>query len=133
MPPEEATMATDTVGTGLPWVDAIAASFDLYPFVVFHRELLPELVARNGALVADDLVDAAPLAFRVDDGTSFTWSAGDDGVTAVEGDGDAATLVELTERTFSEHLHELLTASGATRTGRARVTRGALTGWQRWE
>jgi len=126
-------MATDTVGTGLPWVDAIAASFDLYPFVVFHRELLPELVARNGALVADDLVDAAPVAFRVDDGTSFTWSAGDDGVSVMEGDGDAATLVELSDRTFSEHLHELLTASGATRTGRARVTRGALTGWQRWE
>jgi hypothetical protein len=126
-------MATDTVGSGLPWVDAIAASFDLYPFTAFHRELLPELVARNGALVAEDLRDAAPLAFHIEEGGSYTWSATAAGLTAAEGDAEAATVVELPERTFSEHLHELLTASGAVRTGRARVTRGDVTGWQRWE
>jgi hypothetical protein len=126
-------MATDTVGTGLPWVDAIAASFDPYRFAAFHRDLLPELVARHGALVVADLAGAPPLAFRIEDGTSFTWLAAPAGVTVVEGDGEAATLVELSERTFSEHLHELLTASGAVRTGRARLMRGDLTGWQRWE
>jgi hypothetical protein len=126
-------VGTDTVGTGLPWVDAIAASFEPYSFVAFHRWGLPALVARHGALVADDLAGAAPLAFRLDDGTSYTWSATDVGADAVEGDAGAATVVELSEPTFSEHLHELLTASGAVRTGRANVVRGDLAGWQRWE
>jgi hypothetical protein len=126
-------MGTDAVGTGLPWVDAIAASFEPYPFVAFHRQLLPTLVADHGALVVDDLAAAPPLAFRIDDATSYTWFASDVGVTAAEGDAEAATVVELSERTFSEHLHELLTASGAVRTGRAHVARGDLTGWQRWE
>ena len=75
----------------------------------------------------------APLAFRTDDGVAFTWVASEDGVRVVEGDAEAATVVELSERTFSEFIAELLTASGAVRTGRARVTRGALGGWQRWE
>ena len=126
-------MGTDVVGTGLPWIEAIAASFPPVSFAAFHRDALPPLSARNGRLVVGELRNVPPLAFRIDDGTTFTWQAFDRGVEAVEGDADATTLVELSERTFSEFLHELLTASGATRTGRARVTRGELAGWQRWE
>ena len=59
--------------------------------------------------------------------------APDDGLRVVEGDADAETLVELAEQAFSDFLNELLTASGAVRTGRARVVRGSLAGWQRWE
>src|SRR5206468_2665895 len=83
--------------------------------------------------VADDLRGADPLAFRCDDGTTFTWVPSDDGLRVVDGDANAVTVVELSEDTFSEFLHELLTASGAVRTGRATVTRGDLPGWQRWE
>jgi hypothetical protein len=126
-------MATDVVGTGLPWVDAIARSFESYAFAEWHRVRLPALVASNGHLVVDDLHGVDPLAFRLDDGTGFTWIASDDGVRIVEGDAAATTVVELSEATFSEFLHELLTASGAVRTGRARVARGTLEGWQRWE
>src|SRR5436190_9733216 len=126
-------MATDVAGTGLPWVEAIARSFAPYSFARFHRLDLPALVARNGHLVADDLRDADPLAFRCEEGTTFTWVPSDDGVRVVDGDAAAATVVELSEDAFSEFLHELLTASGAVRTGRASVTRGGLGGWQRWE
>jgi len=126
-------MGTDVVGTGLPWVEAIAASFEPYPFVAFHRHRLPELVARNGALVASDLQGVAPLAFRIDDGSSYTWRPTNLGIEAVTGDSAAATVVALSEGTFSEHLHELITATGALRTGRAHVVRGDLAGWQRWE
>ena len=126
-------MGTDVVGTGLPWVEAIAESFEPHDFVTFHQTELPALSARNGHLVVADLRGVAPLAFRTDDGTSFTWVASDSGVRVVEGDAEAATIVELSERTFSEFINELLTASGAVRTGRARVARGALSGWQRWE
>ena len=126
-------MGTDVVGTGLPWVEAIAASFTPYSFVDFHREDLPRLIAARGALVVDDLVGVAPIAFRVDDGTTFTWRSDGGRVAIADGDADAPTLVELPEATFSDFAHELLTASGAVRTGRARVVRGELAGWHRWE
>jgi hypothetical protein len=126
-------MATDVVGTGLPWVEAIAQSFERYSFVDWHRTELAALVGRHGDLVVDDLHAADPLAFRLSDGTAFTWIAADDGVRVIEGDVQAATVVELSEHTFSEFVHELLTATGALRTGRARMTRGELAGWQRWE
>lgn len=125
-------MGTDAVGTGLPWVEAIAASFPPIAFTPFHREQLPALVATRGHLVTDDLQGAPPLAFRIDDGAAFTWIADRSGVTVAAGD-DAATVVELSEGTFSEYLHELVTASGSVRTGRARVVAGELAGWQRWE
>jgi hypothetical protein len=126
-------MATDVVGTGLPWVDAIAQSFPSYSFVDWHRVELPALVARHGHLVVDDLRGVAPLAFRLDDGTAFTWIASDDGIRVVEGEAEAAAVAELSEPTFSEFIHELLTATGALRTGRARMTRGELAEWERWE
>jgi hypothetical protein len=126
-------MGTDVTGTGLPWVDAISEAFGRRSFVDFHRVELPALIARNGHLVVDDLEGAPPLAFRVEDGTTVTWRPVDGGVDAVAGDADAGTVVELSEQTFSEFLDELITASGAVRSGRARIARGALEGWQRWE
>jgi hypothetical protein len=126
-------MGTDVVGTGLPWVDAIARSFPRHPFDEFHRRELPELVARHGTLVAADLQDAPSLGFRIEGDVGFTWRWSDDGVAVGKGTDTASTVVELSEDTFSEFVNELLTASGAVRTGRARVVRGSLAGWQRWE
>src|SRR4029077_11331523 len=37
-PDQEGPMGTDVAGTGLPWVDAIAASFPRRAFVAFHLE-----------------------------------------------------------------------------------------------
>ena len=126
-------MATDSRGSGLPWVDAIARSFEPVSFVGFHRDRLPSLVARHGKLVARDLAGAAPFAFRLPSGAAFTWSASPDGVRIAEGDLGAETVVELHEETFSEFIHQLLTASGSVQTGRARIVRGSLPGWQRFE
>jgi len=126
-------MPTDAIGSGLPWVDAIARSFDLISFADFHRVRLPKLVARHGALVAADVASAPPLAFRIDDGTAFTWAPAADGLRVLEGEAEAETVVALSERTFSEFVHELLAATGAARTGRAKIVRGRLEGWQRWE
>lgn len=118
--------------TDLSWASAIVRSFEPYSFVRFHREQLPELVERRGHLAAADLAGVPPLAFRCN-GIVFTWLATERGVEVREGDADAATVVELSEETFSEFLHELLTVRGAGNTGRARVVRGDLAGWQRWE
>lgn len=127
-------MPTDNLGSGLPWVDAIARSFETHSFAAFHRESLPALIERNQHLIRDDLIGAPALAFRLDDATeAFTWVAAKDRVRIVEGDDGADTCIALSEQTFSEFVDELLTASGAVMTGRARIIRGALTDWQRWE
>jgi hypothetical protein len=83
-------MPTDVVGSRLPWVEAIARSFEQQPFVEFHRVRLPALNARNGRLVTSDLRGVASLAFRAGD-EAFTWIGSDDGVRVVEGDAGAAT------------------------------------------
>jgi hypothetical protein len=126
-------MGTDVAGTQLAWIEAIAQSFPSHSFVQFHRVDLPALATKHAHLVRDDLDGVEPLTFRRPDGTAYTWCANPDGVRVVGGDAANATIVELSERTFSDFLNELLTASGAERTGRARVVQGTLAGWQRWE
>jgi hypothetical protein len=126
-------VGTDVAGTDLAWLEAIAQSFERHSFVEFHRASLPALIARNGRLVSDDLEGVAPLTFRVTDGTAYTWRPSSQGLRVVEDDGDEGTVVDLSERTFSEFINGLLTASGAERTGRAVIAQGILAGWQRWE
>ncbi len=120
-------------GTRLPWVEAIAASFPRHSFVTFHTHDLPVHNADRRNLVVEDLTGVPAIAFRLPGGPAFTWIASSDGVTAVEGDADAATLVELDEDTFSAYVNELLTASGCVRTERARMVRGTVQDWKRWE
>lgn len=126
-------MGTDVIGSGLPWVDAITRAFAPYDFVELHRVQLPTLIERHGHLVADDLRGVTPLAFRTDEAVAFTWVPTEHGIRVVDGDDDAATVVELSPDAFSSFLHELLTASGLVRTRRARLVRGDLAAWQRWE
>jgi hypothetical protein len=126
-------MATIGDATTLPWVDEIADSFPRHHFEAFHRSELPRLIARNGHLTDGDLRGAAPLAFRLTDGPTFTYVATDDSMRVVEGDEAADTLVEISEQGFSDVVNELLMASGAVNTGRARIVRGSLAGWKRWE
>lgn len=126
-------MSTDVVASGLPWVEAISRSFEPYSFVDFHHAVLPAWIARNGHLVRSDLCGVTSVAFRSGAGTAFTWVASEDGVRVVEGDAGAPTVVALSEQTFSEFIHELLTAAGAVMTGRAKLARGEISGWQRWE
>ncbi|MCU0274220.1 MAG: phytanoyl-CoA dioxygenase family protein, partial [Acidimicrobiales bacterium] len=126
-------MGTEIDETTLPWVDAIAASFPPHDPATFHRAELPALLASRGDLVLDDLAGAPSLGFRFVGGGSWTWQSADRVVAIVEGDEHAETLVELDDATFSQHLHGLLTASGAIRTERARFVRGDLAGWRRWE
>jgi hypothetical protein len=125
-------MGTDADGTTLPWVEAIARSFPHHDFVRFHTVEVPQLDRANGHLVAADLRDATPLAFRTPGGLAYTWRPTDRGVEIVAGD-DAPTVVELDEATFSELVEQLLTAAGAALTERATLVRGQLADWQRWE
>jgi ectoine hydroxylase-related dioxygenase (phytanoyl-CoA dioxygenase family) len=124
---------TTDARTTLPWIEEVRRSFPPRPFVQFHREELPRLLEQHQHLAADDVRGAPTVAFRIDDGTTFSWVATSAGVEIREGDDDASTLVELSEPVFSDFLNELLTANGVVRTGRARLVRGSLEEWQRWE
>ncbi|HUP76051.1 MAG TPA: phytanoyl-CoA dioxygenase family protein [Acidimicrobiales bacterium] len=126
-------MATIGDATTLPWVDEIAGSFPQHDFVAYHRRELPGLIERNGHLVDGDLSGAAPLAFRLADGLTFTYVATEESMRVVDGDCAAETLVEITAQGFSDFVNELLTASGAINTGRARLVRGSIAGFKRWE
>jgi len=125
-------MATDVTGTGLPWVEAIAASFDHHDFEQFNRSTLPAASARHGHLVVDDLRNAPPLAFRCGAST-FTWTPADSGVVVRDGSDGASTIVEMSADTFSEWVDELITTSGSLRTGRANLVQGDSSEWARWE
>ncbi|GAB2632253.1 phytanoyl-CoA dioxygenase family protein [Prescottella soli] len=126
-------MSSGKQGTRLPWVEAIADSFPKHSFVAFHTHDLLVHNAERRNLVVEDLAGVPAIAFRLPGGPTFTWIASSEGVTAVEGDANAATLVDLDEDTFSAYLNELLTASGCVRTERARVVRGTVQDWKRWE
>ena len=129
-------MGTDTAGATLPWIEKIAESFPKHSFVGFHRVTAPSLIADRGPLVAADIADAPSLAFRLPDGTAFVWQASPNDTAPArvnEGVDGAATIIDLDEGTFSDVINELLTASGAVQTGRARVAQGTIAGWQRWE
>jgi hypothetical protein len=119
--------------TKLPWVDQISAAFPFFDFTEFHLHVLPELVARHGRLVAADLKDAPPLAFQTPKGAAFCWTPTRDGVAASPGTAGAQTIIELGPQTFSDHVNQLLTAVGATRTVRARLLKGDVNSWRRWE
>jgi len=126
-------MATTGESTTLPWVDQIAASFPFRPFSEFHRLELPRLIEKHGARVAGDVSSALPLGFRLADGTAFTYVPTRTSLRVIEGDERADTLVEITEQGFSDTVNELLRATGAINTGRARLLRGTIEGWKRWE
>src|SRR5437899_8268430 len=104
---EEGLMTTDQLATGLPWVERIAASFPVRDFARFHRYELPSLLSDHVHLAVGDLHGVPPLAFRIEDGTTLTWIASDDGVHLVDGDRDAATVVELDRSAFSAFVNEL--------------------------
>jgi hypothetical protein len=90
-------------------------------------------VERNGRLVARDLQGAPPIAFQTPRGDAFCWRPTPEGLAVAEVVGDAETVVEISEQTFSDYVNELLSAVGATRTRRARFIKGDIKGWRRWE
>jgi hypothetical protein len=126
-------MTTSPDRTRLPWVDQISAAFPRHDFVDFHRRVVPELVARNGRLVAADVRDAPPIAFQTPEGTAFRWRPAPAGVAVEDGVEGAETIVELPAQLFSDYVNELLSAEGATRTGKAALLKGDVKSWRRWE
>ncbi len=119
--------------TLLPWVARISEAFPRYDFAAFHAETLPDLVRRNGSLVAEYVHDLPPIAFTTADGSAWCWSSDRNGVMATSGRSGAETIIELSADTFSDHLNQLISAVGAVQTRRAHVRQGSLASWREWE
>jgi hypothetical protein len=101
----------------------------------FHeRELPPLLASGRGALAAeDDLVAIGALAFRMPDGTAYTYRPRPDGVDIVAGEDDAATVIELEPRLWSQLVADLESAPGLLYAARCQVRRGDAMRFVRWE
>jgi hypothetical protein len=108
------------------------ALFPLHDFVGFHRCVLPDLCARNGHLVGDDIAGVEPVAFATSD-AAFTYRPAVGGVEIVAGADGAATIVELAPEDFSDFVNEIHSASGLAMAAKLHFVRGGLAGLHRWE
>lgn len=109
-------------------------AFEEVDFEDFHRITLPKLIdGGNGALAAGDLQGVGPIAFKVEDGTAFSYVPGSDTVELWSTDVAADTVVELSRETFSDFANELRTSFGLLYADLAEVTRGEFAVFERWE
>ncbi|MDE0215233.1 MAG: hypothetical protein OXN79_01475, partial [bacterium] len=100
--------------------------FDTLDFDDFHTHELPRLLAAgNGALAAGIAAGALvkSFAWRLTDGRSVTYAAGDGGMEIRSGD-DAELVMEVSEQNWSNYVAELWTWVGLMYAEAAEVVRG---------
>ena len=85
------------------------------------------------ALVADEVARRGSLAFRVDDGGSYTYQPRQGRLEIVPGDVAADTVVGLDRASWAGLVHDLESAPGLLYDGRARSLRGDLMRFVMWE
>ncbi len=105
---------------------------DRSEFQRFHREVLPQLIERHGALALVDVQGVGPLGMRTPSG-AFTYVPGPQMIEIVEGDVDARTVVSMDDDAFSGLVADLETTPGLLYSGRVEVVRGNPMRFVRWE
>lgn len=112
----------------------MSARFGPIDFDRFHSEDLPaRLAGGNGAMAAAHLRGAKPLAFRLNDGRSYTYTPTADGIAVTPGDDDAHTIVELSAEDWSDFVWELRTCFALFYADKVRFPRGGFGLLVRWE
>ncbi|HEX7094383.1 MAG TPA: phytanoyl-CoA dioxygenase family protein [Acidimicrobiales bacterium] len=103
-------------------------------FERFHREDLPAaLAARDGGrAAAREAGEGRAIAFRLTDGTTFTYRAHAGGIAIEPGDR-ASTVIELDELAFDDLVNERFTIFGLLYPGRLNVARGSFDELASWE
>jgi ectoine hydroxylase-related dioxygenase (phytanoyl-CoA dioxygenase family) len=101
-------------------------------FQHFHRETLPLLIERHGALALADVQAVGALGIATPSG-AFTYVPGPDSIEVVEGDAPARTLVSMDEESFGGLVADLETAPGLLYGGRVEIVRGNPLRFVRWE
>jgi phytanoyl-CoA dioxygenase PhyH len=103
-------------------------------FDEFHRVDLPGRLAERGPIFTDgDRRAVRPLAFRLDDGRSYTYEPTDDGITIVPGDDDATTVVQLSYEDWCSFAWELRTCFALFYAEALTFPRGHFGQLARWE
>ena len=117
---------------GVPELPAL--TFETVEFEEFHQITLPKLIdGGHGAVAAGDLRGVGPIAFKVPDGTAYSYVPGPDTVELWSTDVAADTVVELSREAFSDFANELRTSFGLLYANLAAVTRGDFAAFERWE
>ncbi|MEY2588841.1 MAG: hypothetical protein QOJ67_825, partial [Acidimicrobiaceae bacterium] len=112
----------------------VAALFAPIDFDRFHLEDLPQrLAAGNGALAAADLEGVRPIAFRLDDGRSYTYTPNADGIEITPGEDGARTIVELSHQDWSDFVWELRSCFALLYADRITFPVGSFGHLARWE
>ncbi|MDG2305755.1 MAG: phytanoyl-CoA dioxygenase family protein [Candidatus Binatia bacterium] len=112
----------------------MAATFAPLDFDSFHREELPRrLAAGNGALAARGAERLPALAFRRQEGGSYTYVPGQKGIEVVADEAAADLVIEVTDEIWQNIVNELDAAAGLLYGGRAKCVRGDAIRWLDWE
>jgi hypothetical protein len=108
--------------------------FGAVDFDAFHRDELPARLEAAGAVFGRaDAAVVRPLAFALTDGRSYTYVPREDRFSVVPGDGDAHTVIELTEGDWCDFRWELRSCFALFYADRLSVTRGGFGHLARWE
>jgi ectoine hydroxylase-related dioxygenase (phytanoyl-CoA dioxygenase family) len=102
----------------------------------FHREELPALLERRGAVFSEtDAEVVRPLGFRLSDGRAYTYVPDSDGRTfsVQPGTGAAHTVVELDSDAWCAFAWELKTCFALLYADQLTVSRGSFGQMARWE
>ena len=103
-------------------------------FDEFHLVDLPaRLAAGNGALARVDLEGVRPLAFQLEDGRAYTYSATEDGIAITPGHATARTIIELTYEDWCEFVWELRSCFALFYADRVKIPLGSFGHLARWE
>jgi hypothetical protein len=100
----------------------------------FHREELPALLGTRGRVVSDaDAALVRPLAFRLDDGRSYTYQPSGNTFTIEEGAGRADTVVEIGLDQWRAFAWELCSSFALLYAEELEVTKGSFDQVALWE
>ena len=100
----------------------------------FHREELPSLLERRGAIFSDSDADAVrPLGFQLPDGRAYTYVPDGRSFSVQPGTDDAHTVVELSSEAWCAFAWELKTCFALLYAEQLTVLRGSFGQVARWE
>lgn len=108
--------------------------FETLDFDDFHRVELPRrLAAGNGARAAEGAPKRNSLAFRLSEGSAYTYVSREGGIDIVLGDDAADTVIELDHEFWQGIVHDLESPPGLLYAGRAQCRRGDAMTFVRWD